>query len=752
MDLVGYADRFSAQPGESIRFMVSSTRDRYRADLVRMIHGDTNPAGPGFKEQSIPSAIDGEYPGRVQTIETGSYVVVPTHPMLALTGGFTLHVWILPTMPGGRTQGIIGRWSDEGAGWQVVLDETGCLSFLLGYGQNTVHRFSTDAPLRAREWYFISIEFDPTEPVVALIQEPLGNWPDDPTSSLTRLKVPKEPIADANCPVLIGALAHATDDERSITGHFNGKIGNPRLLGNWPSFTGAFPIDGSPIEAPLVAAWDFAADIASTTVTDRGPHGVHGETVNAPTRGVTGPVWNGLESNPRHAPEQYGAIHFHSDDLADAGWKTDFALTVPEDLPSGVYAARLRSGDAEDDVPFVVRPPAGKPSAPVAVLFSTFTYLAYANEQGTHNEYASHYSTPRENPDADARELAYLQANNLLSLYDYHADGSGVAYSSLLRPILNLRPKARMRHIDAPHGFAADLYLTDWLDHEGIRYDVIADENIHTDGQSLLDGYKVVVTGSHPEYWTGQMLDALEGYLANGGRLMYLGGNGFYWVTSVDPANPHLIEIRRWGGTNAWQAEPGEYHHATTGELGGLWRNRGRAPQRTVGVGFTAQGFDAALPYHRQPDSHDPRVAWIFDGIGDDEPIGDCPNLILGHGAAGHEVDRFDRGLGTPAHTFLLATATGFSDGYQAVVEEVLMADSRQGGTVNPRVRADMTLLTYPNNGAVFSVGSIAWLGSLSANGYDNTVARVTGNVLRRFAGEMSGVVEDTQSDLAGSA
>src|SRR5262249_4050345 len=150
------------------------------------------------------------------------------------------------------------------------------------------------------------------------------------------------------------------------------------------------------------------------------------------------------------------------------------------------------------------------------------------------------------------------------------------------------------------------------------------DEDIHTDGQSLLDGYKVLVAGSHPEYWSGQMLDALEGYLAAGGRLMYLGGNGFYWVTSVDPERPHLIELRRWGGTGAWKAERGEYPHATTGELGGIWRNRGRTPHRLVGVGFSAQGFDAALPYYRQPDSHDPRASWIFEGIGEDEPIGDC--------------------------------------------------------------------------------------------------------------------------------
>lgn len=35
--------------------------------------------------------------------------------------------------------------------------------------------------------------------------------------------------------------------------------------------------------------------------------------------------------------------------------------------------------------------------------------------------------------------------------------------------------------------------------------------------------------------------------------------------------------------------------------------------------------------------------------------------------------------------------------------------------------------------GGFFSVGSIAWTGSLSHNDYDNNVARLTTNVLRRF-------------------
>jgi N,N-dimethylformamidase len=49
------------------------------------------------------------------------------------------------------------------------------------------------------------------------------------------------------------------------------------------------------------------------------------------------------------------------------------------------------------------------------------------------------------------------------------------------------------------------------------------------------------------------------------------------------------------------------------------------------------------------------------------------------------------------------------------------------------RVRADMVYFEGPNGGAVFSTGSISWCGSLSHNGYDNNVSRITENVLRNF-------------------
>jgi N,N-dimethylformamidase len=116
------------------------------------------------------------------------------------------------------------------------------------------------------------------------------------------------------------------------------------------------------------------------------------------------------------------------------------------------------------------------------------------------------------------------------------------------------------------------------------------------------------------------------------------------------------------------------------------------------------------------------------------------------HGAAGDELDRFDFQLGTPAHTLLLATASGLPDTYVHVVEEIYSANT---GPVEALVKADMVFFEYPNDGAVFSVGSISWDGALSYNDYNNTVARVTYNVMKRFASDEPLLKRRSPSDVS---
>ena len=149
-----------------------------------------------------------------------------------------------------------------------------------------------------------------------------------------------------------------------------------------------------------------------------------------------------------------------------------------------------------------------------------------------------------------------------------------------------------------------------------------------------------------------------------------------------------------------------------TGELSGLWSRSGIAPHRLSGVGFSAQGFNFSRPYHRTTASHDPRCAWIFNGVAEDEPIGDF-GLVFG-GAAGSEIDSADVHKGTPSHALVVATADDFGADFHWVVEDYHHAHSAVNGETCPHVRCDMVFYETQNGGAVFSTGSIAFAGSLS--------------------------------------
>ena len=97
---------------------------------------------------------------------------------------------------------------------------------------------------------------------------------------------------------------------------------------------------------------------------------------------MTGAAWNGQAFHWHERPDLYGAIHFHTDDLYDCRWRTDFAWTIPEGLASGVYAAHLVAAEGEtgeDFIPFFVQPPRGLATSPLAFIASTATFMAYAN-------------------------------------------------------------------------------------------------------------------------------------------------------------------------------------------------------------------------------------------------------------------------------------------------------------------------------------------------------------------------------------
>ena len=729
-ELLGYAVPMVAKPGETVQIMVTTEAEAYDAEILRLIHGDNNPEGPGFKAERIESPANGTYPGRHQETHTGSYAQVDPQAALGATSGVTMQAWIWPTSPEkDRSQGIVTR-HEGGHGYGLYL-ESGAITLKIGDQSVT-----TGPGLVAQRWYFVAGTYDTVSGDAAvqwrLIER--GHVVDEVSGSAAG------DLEASSLPLLIGAGGLLDVGTPAPTNCFDGKIEHPRLFGR--SLGGdeldrlAEDVDPLAVEG-VIAAWDFSASAPhSTDLVDAGPGGLHGSIVNYPMRGLTGHLWDGSVFRRSDSPEHYAAIHFHSDDFDDSRWQADFEFEVPGDLRSGFYAAHIEGAGEHDYVPFFVSPPPRVSYADIAYLAPTNTYLAYANERVLTSSGGQDFSGLTNIPIVLDRLDEYLGEHREYggSIYDVHTDGSGVAYSSSRRPIVSMRPTHRHWVTGAPRHLAFDLNLVDWLEQKEFPYDVITDDDVHHQGLDRLLEYKVIITGSHPEYWSGAMLDALAEYLDQGGRLMYVGGNGFYWATAFDPERPYIIEVRRGiAAGRAWESHPGELEMASTGEPCGLWRHLGRSPNALVGIGFAAQGWDLNTPgYRRLPDSQDPRSAFIFEGVGDDETIGEF-GLVM-NGAAGDELDRADHRFGTPTNALLVATSAGLHSNYYLVChEDVLVTQSEIHGTNNPNVRADMVYFETPNDGAVFSVGSINWIGSLSHNGYDNNVSLITENVLREF-------------------
>jgi len=737
MTLLAYTDRDSVAPGEEVRVMVSCRdAESYEAALCRITGPEAGTAGSPFAPEPVASAIDGPHPARWQRMHAGSWAHVPEGDALLGLESFSVQAFLWPTTPAKGRQAILGRWEESaGAGFLLAIDGAGAVEFRIGDGEGGQAAVTTGRPLVARRWTLVSATFDAAAGRLSVREEPVD------APGFHGVGAAEASATSAIRPTGVGPLLFAAWRdlrEGSPTAHlgvgvggcYNGKIERPALVRGLADAEMRWRLaapDALParLTPSVVGLWDFTRDISTEFVRDIGPHRMDGRIVNLPARAMTGRLWDGSVLDWTRDPTHYGAVHFHDDDLADANWEADLVFAVPADAKSGCYSVRLTANGVTFDAVFYVRPPRGTRTNRVAFLAATATYIAYQNHRGRFMSLANEFYQGRLMV-FDRIDTALMTMPEMgLSCYDRHSDGSGVCYSSRHRPANNVRPTGRHWN------YNVDMFIVDWLEHLGVGYDVVTDEDLHREGLDLIAGYDVVVTGSHPEYDSLEMLTALEGYAAQGGRLMYMGGNGFYWRVAWHPTRPGILEVRRTeDGVRTWDALPGEYYMSFDGAYGGLWRRQGRPPQRLAGVGFISQGFDACSYFRRTEASRDARAAFMFDGI-DDEILGDF-GLLQG-GAAGLEIDCADPELGTPPHALVVARSEEHSNTYELVSEEVRVPHGGTDAVANPAIRADITFFETPAGGAVFSTGSIAYAGALPVDGFDNNIARLTGNVLRRF-------------------
>lgn len=704
--LTGYFDRISVRPGERIALKASSKLPgRVATEVVRIGYADKNPDGPGMNLQPWPGLVPGDFAARHQPVALGSWGKAPA------TGLFDgavvcLQLRCQPWLVRDAGAALLALAGPDGAAaWALVLTPAG---LTLEAGGKVVAQAAFRP--RRKKWYDLSVRFDLRSATVTLDVSAL----DGQQSASAVGQAQWTPPADAQL------YFAAEPTAGGMIRHLNGRLEDICLR-------------AGDAGGPVLAFWDFSLAMQGVAIIDTGPRGLHGQLINLPTRAVRGSLWDGTEQSFQHAPRQYAAIHFHEDDIYDAGWQTDLELLIPDDMPSGIYGLRLTQGPAQDIVPFYVLAPRGKPRSRICYLAASFTYQAYGNHARNNLDAAmeqriTDWDTPR-GPDN--------YPGFGFSTYNFHPDGSGTCYSSRLRPLLTMRPGFVTFAIHEGSGlrhFPADGHLTEWFDRKGLPFDVVTDEDLHREGATAIAGYDVVITGSHPEYHTTQSLDALRDYSAAGGNFIYLGGNGFYWRIAASDALPGVIEVRRAeGGIRAWATEPGEGYQVLDGQYGGLWRRNGRAPQEIGGVGFSAQGLFEGSYYRRTECATLAEHAWVFDGVTEDL-LGDYG--YSGGGAAGFELDRADQTLGSPENTVVLARSEGHGPSFMVVPEEVLSHIATVSGEPpKDLVRAEIVHARLPGGGQIFATGSITFCGSLPWNDFNNGVSRMLENVVRRFAG-----------------
>jgi N,N-dimethylformamidase len=370
-ELVGYLDRWSARPGDTVAVYLSSDRPaRVGIDLLRLGSGDERAEPDGIACAPVESMPPIEVELGPQRTDAGSYAQIDGLGRLELERA-TLGLLLQPWSVGGDEQTVLA-FEAPGADLAVVLDASGAIGVRV-------------------DGRYIALSWRPTPRRWSVLKLA---W-QTATLSLVMMTTEGRTVASAHVDLThpLGGferlrLAGCAEPDGSVGAQFDGRIERPIL---WSA-----QVDDALLHSALLvdeaaptnacACWDFALGIDGNHIFDTGPNGLHGTLHQGPKRAVRGARWRGTQFDWRRAPADYAAIHFHRDDLLDAAWPAAARLRLPQTIGSGAYAVRARCLDASPEesltggvarLPRFVRGRRGSGgAADGAVVLPTLTNLA----------------------------------------------------------------------------------------------------------------------------------------------------------------------------------------------------------------------------------------------------------------------------------------------------------------------------------------------------------------------------------------
>ncbi len=433
------------------------------------------------------------------------------------------------------------------------------------------------------------------------------------------------------------------------------------------------------------------------------------------------------------------------------GWPASVSFTVPEHWRSGYYEVVMRARDdatgrGEEALAFFVVRHSGQPHprAPMLLVLATNTYNAY-NDWGGPSLYTGAVRASFQRPLAKGflrKPEPYLRYPNLDDVHDPEHER--------FRSWADLHGLARWS--GSSGWYQWERLFVQWAERAGYQVDVAVNADLEHLPE-IVQGYPLVVSVGHDEYWSWGMRDTAEAYIADGGNYAFLSGNSVCWQVRFEDDGRTMV---------SYKADPesdplfgtDQQHLVST-----LWCSAlvGRPENHLTGVSFSRGGYirmGEAVPRASggltawRPDH------WTF--AGSDLHYGDLfgtEDRIAVYEVDGCEFTLSDEdGLpvptgrdGTPTDFTILATAPArlwsfselpsrYRSSESGDLEETAVAVFGEATPQNiARLSHNHAVMgIYTRGGTVFTSGTTDWVYGLA--GHDPVVTQVTRNVLDRLS------------------
>lgn len=616
--------------GDTIQFRTSATVP-YELSICRLGHAIDDPAGDEvLKTFPVAEPV-------TQPIHPGSFVHVEKGlPAEEALEALSLEVWIRPWAVKGWQTLIAQHNYPTACGFGLFLNAEGAAQFYLGDGADYRAEWTLTGPkLEARRWQHVVGTWDGK--VKRL-------WID---GKLTAEQAFEGSVRPGPAPLWLGACGH----DGPAVNLLEGDLAMPVVYGRALSaeeIQVRFRQQG--LERPsgdkVLGCWPLDEE-RGERVADVSSHGRHGRIVNSGTWMIGGPSFDGStvprysDYDPAKDPRRGHGLRLASDDYYDCRWKVTEEYRIPETAKPGLYVGRFRF--EIDGVPrlyhvtFVVKKRPDAPKAPILVIASTNSWLAYKATSFAPQPpgLLYHWGTGGI-VNGPGNPPAYC-------MYRNHQAGQPAYKSGVNMPWPNAGPYVLYAQGGSgySHLMRAERFALVWLEKNGYEYDMVGDLDVHRDPE-LLQGYQVVMINGHGEYWSREAYENVDRYLSGGGNVMVLSGNVMLWRVSYNEDHS-IMECRKLdagiGGRPGCTV--GEIWHSQDGRRGSMLRECGIPAWKLIGLdtfGWASIGPNDFGLYHVEtPDHflfHEPEQVGLAEG----DTFGGAPGGGLPM-AVGHECD-----------------------------------------------------------------------------------------------------------------